>query len=120
MAFGPFEPGPGAAANDETDQLSWMMIKGIKDTLPEDNTHFTMPADDQKNSAFYLDGYIEDYDRRGHFSYLSVDGEIWLRDTGEKIFTFQTSTKIDLKTQNPRTVAYRTGVAIAHFIGSKT
>ena len=49
-------------------------------------------------------------------AHLSVDGEIWLRETGEKIFLFQTSIMIDLKTQNPKTVAYQIGVAIAHFI----
>ncbi len=118
MVLGSFKPGPGAEAGDETDQLSLMMIKGIKDTLLKDSTHFTIPADDPKDSDFYLDGYIEDYGRRGHFYHLSVDGEIWLRDTGEKILLFQTSTMIDIKTQNPKTVAYQIGVAIVHFIGS--
>lgn len=120
LVLGSFKPGPGAAAGDETDQLSLMMIKGIKDTLFKDNTHFTIPADDQKDSDFYLEGYIENYDRRGHFAHLSVDGEIWLRETGEKIFLFQTSNKINLKTQDPTAVAYRIGVAIAHFIGSRS
>lgn len=118
LALGSFKPGPGAAANDETDQLSWMMVKGIKETLPEDNTHFAIQTENADNSDFLLDGYIEEYDRKGHFAHLSVDGEIWLRSTGEKIFLFQTSTRIDLKKQSPKTVAYQIGVAIAHYIGS--
>ena len=118
LVFGSFKPGAGAAADDETDQLSSMMIKGIKDALPENNKHFTVLTDDQKDSDCFLEGSIEDYGSKGHFSHLSVDGEIWLRETGEKIFWFQTSTLIDLKIQNPKTVAYQIGVAIAHFIGS--
>jgi hypothetical protein len=119
LVLGPFKAGTGAEANDETDQLSRMMIKGIKDTLPEENTHFTIQADDQKNFDCYLDGYIENYGHKGHLSNLSVDGQIWLQDTGEKIFFFQTSIVIDLKSQSPNTIAYQVGVAIAHFIGSK-
>jgi hypothetical protein len=120
LVLGSFRAGNGAAADDETDQLSSMMIKGIKDTLPQDNTHFTIPPDDQKDSDCFLEGYIEDYGAtKGHFSRLSVDGEIWLRETGEKIFIFQTSVMINVKTQNPNTVAYQIGVAIAHFIGDR-
>ncbi len=119
LVLGSFKPGPGAAADDETDQLSSMLIKGIKDTLPGENTHFTFPQDNTQDSDCLLDGTIEDYGRRGHFSHLSVDGVIGLRDTGEKIFLFQTSAMINIKTQNPKTVAYRMGVAIAHFIGGK-
>ncbi len=118
LVLGSFKPGPGAAAGDETDQLSLMMIKGIKDTLFKDNSHFIIPTDDQKDPDFYLEGYIENYGSKGHFARLSIDGEIGLRETGEKIFTFQTSAKIDLKTQDPQTVAHQIGVAIAHFIGS--
>ena len=119
LALGSFKPGTGAAADDETDQLSMMMIKGIRETLPEDNTNFTVSPDDQKDSDFYLEGYIEDYVRRGHFAHLSVDGEIWLRETGEKVFLFRTSVMIDLKHQSPNTMAYQIGTAIAHFIGSQ-
>jgi hypothetical protein len=120
LVLGSFKPGAGAAADSETDRLSLMMIKGIKDTLPDENTHFSIQTDDQKDSDLYLDGYIEDYEPKGHFAHLSVDGEIWLREIGEKIFLFQTSVMIDLKNQNPKTVAYQIGGAIAHFIGSHT
>jgi len=128
LVLGSFKPGPGAAANDETDQLSMMMIKGVKDVLPGDDTHFTVKTDDLKDPDYFLEGYIENYGREGHVSnlklrrnqvYLSVDGDIWLRETGEKVFLFQTSIAIDLKTQDPKTVAYQIGVAIAHFIGSQ-
>jgi hypothetical protein len=126
LVLGSFKPGPGAAANDETDKLSSMMIKGINDTLPGDNTHFTISTDDQSAPDCFLEGYIEDYGHdvriphlklRKDQTYLSVDGDIWLRETGEKIFLFQTSAVIDLKTQDPKTMAYQIGVAIAHFIG---
>ena len=120
LVLGPFKPGPGAAADDETDQLSLMMIKGIKDTLLKDSAHFTILADDTKDPDFYLEGHIEDYASKGHFARLFVNGEIELRETGERILIFQASTKIDLKTQNSETAAYQIGVAMAHFIRSKS
>ena len=128
LVLGSFKPGTGAAADDETDRLSLMLIKGIKEALPQSNTHFAVSADAQKDTDFYLDGYIQDYGRDVHFTHiklrkdqvhLSVEGEIWLRETGEKVFEFQSSTVISLKAQNPETVAYQTGVAIAHYIGLK-
>jgi hypothetical protein len=128
LVLGSFKAGDNAAADDETDQLSLMMIKGINDTLPGENTHFTISTDTQKDPDDVLEGYIEDYGRQGRSShlklrknqtFLSLDGDIWLHDTGEKIFLFQTSIVIDLKTQNPKTVAYQIGAAIAHFIGSR-
>lgn len=127
LVLGSFKPGVGAEANDDTDELSWMIVKGIKDTLPEDNTNFKISPLDQGDSDFTLEGYIDDFGRDSHFTHvklrdtqihLAIDGEIWLRETGEKVFLFQTSTVIDLKLQNPKTVAYEMGVAIAHFIGS--
>ncbi len=127
LVLGSFKPGTGAAANDETDQLSLMMIKGINETLPKNSTHFIIQADEQNEPDYYLEGYIENYGRDGHIPHLklrknqvllSVDGDIWLRQTGEKIFLFQTTVVIDLKIQNPKTVAYQIGVAIANFISS--
>lgn len=126
--MGEFKPGVWAAADDDTDQLSMMMMKGISDTFPGMNTHFTLSSDDQKDSDCYLDGHIDDYGSAPHVPhlklrkgqvYLSVEGEIWLRETGEKMLVFQTSTVIDLKTQDFKTVAYQIGVAMAHFIGSQ-
>ena len=126
LVLGAFNPGTGAAADDETDQLSSMIIKGIGDTLPEDNTPFTIQSSNEKDPDCFLEGYIENYGRDGipHQKlrktqvFLSVDGDIWLRETGEKIFLFQTSIVIDLKNQSSKEVAYEIGVAIAHFIGS--
>ena len=127
LVLGAFKPGVGAAADDVTDLLSTLIVKGISDALPSENTPFTISLDDQTSSDFFLEGYIDAYGRDRRFThmklrndqiYLSIDGEIWLRETGEKICLFQSSMVIDLKTQNPKRVAYRMGVAIAHFIGS--
>ena len=41
-----------------------MLVKGIKDTLLEEKTRFSIVEDDQKNSDFYLEGYIEEYGQR--------------------------------------------------------
>ena len=124
IALGLFKPGPEAAANEETDSLSLMLIKGIKETLLKEKTHFTIAEDEQKNPDFLLEGYIENYAKAKRFSHteahLSVDGEIGLRETGEKILLFQSSAVINLKNQDPLGVAYQMGVAIAHFIGSQT
>ena len=127
LVLGLFKPGPGAAADDETDQISQMIIKGISDSLPEDNTHFTIQTENVKDPDCFLEGYIENYGRDDHTkhlklrnnqSFLSVDGDIWLRETGEKVFLFQTSVVIDLKKKDPKSAAYQIGVAIAHFIGA--
>jgi len=117
LVLSSFQPGTGAAADDDTDRMSLMMIKGIKDTLTEENTHFTIFTDEQKDSDFYLDGRIENYERKGNIAHLIIDGEIEFSETGEKVILFQTSAVIDLKTQNLKTVAYQIGVGIAHFIG---
>ena len=118
LVLGSFKAGDNAAADDETDQLSSMMIKGIRETLPEDNTSFSIQSGDTKDPDCFLEGYIDDYARKGNKARLSVDGEIWLRSTGEKIFVFRTSTVINFKNQDPKIVAYQIGVAVAHFIGS--
>ena len=127
LALGAFKPGAGAAADDETDQISSIIIRGIKDTLPGENTPFTVSGEDQNSTDTFLEGFIENYGRdelaarqklRKNQVFLSIDGEIWSHQTGEKIFSFQTSCVINLKTQNPKTVAYQMGVAIAQFIGS--
>jgi hypothetical protein len=119
LSLGPFNPGPGAAADNETDQLSLMIIKGIKDTLPDNTTNFTIQTDQQKDPDCILEGHIVDFGRKGHLAHLAVNGEIWLQGTGEKIFLFQTSVIIDVKNQSPKTEAYQIGEAIAHFIGSQ-
>jgi hypothetical protein len=116
LGLGLFRPGSGAAANEETDRLSSMLIKGVKEALQAEKTHFTI-LDDPKNSDCLLEGYIEEYSHKGRFSHLSVDGEIWLQETGERIFLFQTSVMINNKKQDPIEVAYQMGLAIAHFIG---
>ncbi|MBF0504958.1 MAG: hypothetical protein HQL14_07645 [Candidatus Omnitrophica bacterium] len=126
LVLGVFKPGPDAAANDETDRLSLMLIKGIKETLLQEKTaHFKILDDDQKNPDFVMDGYIEGYTKAGRFSHLlwhknearlSVDGEIWLQKTGEKIFMFQASEVINLNNQNSLSAAYQMGAAIAEFI----
>jgi hypothetical protein len=114
-----FRAGPGAAADDETDQLSRLMIKGIKEVLSNDK-HFTVILDRQQDSDYFLEGYIENYGRlKGHLNQFTVDGNIWLRSTGDKVFLLQSSVTIDLKKQDPRTVAYQMGQAIGSFIQSK-
>jgi hypothetical protein len=99
------------------------MIKGIKDALPTEKARFTVS--DDRDSDFYLDGFIDDYGRDPRVSHmklrrdqvhLAVDGQLWSRDTGEKILSFQTSAVINLKTQDPKDAAYQMGAAIAHFI----
>ena len=129
VALDSFKPGPGAAANDDTDQLSVMLIRGIRDTLPASRARFSVQTGHQDDSEYILEGNIESYGREGHAArsklgknqvFLAIDGNIWLRETGEKIFLFQTSVIIDLKTQSPAAMAYQIGAAVARYIGSRS
>jgi hypothetical protein len=117
LSLGSFKAGTGAAANDETDDLSARIMQGIHDILPGMGTVFSL-ADNPTESDYVLEGYIENYTKRGSVANLSVDGEIWLQSTGEKIFVFQTSMVIDLKKQEPKSVAYQIGEAIARFMAT--
>ena len=119
LALGSFKPGTGAAADDETDRLSVQIVKGINDLLPGENTPFKMQNGNASDPDFILEGYIEDYETKGHSARLTVDGEIWSRDSGEKILLFKTSAVFNLKVQDPKQAAYQIGGAIARYIGSQ-
>ncbi len=128
LFLGAFKPGRGAAADAETDEASSMIVKGISDVLPAVNTSFIVSTDPEQQPEYLLEGHIEEYGRPKSSSgpklrkdqvVLSVNGEIWIWKTGEKICSFQTSVTLDRKKDDPRVIAYQIGVAISHFIRSK-
>lgn len=123
IGLGAFRPGAGAAANEQTDELSQMLVAGIRDSLLSTHTQFTLGKDAQRDPDCILEGTIENYGRQagailGAHDRMSlvINGNIWLRDTGEKILLFQGSVVIDAKRQDPKTSAYQMGVAVARFI----
>ena len=125
LALSAFKPGPGAAANEQTDRLSLMLIKGIKESLSQHNTPFMLADGNDNSPNFVMAGYIEDYAQspgvsrhilRKNEAALSVDGEIWFQETGEKVFIFQGVTNINLKKEDPMAKAYQLGRAIGDAI----
>ena len=126
LVLGAFKPGAGAVADDQTDQISGMILKGIRDALPENAPAFKIQSNSKATPDYILEGIIENYGRTGpsphplrkNQIFMSVDGNIWLTQTGEKILLFRTSIIIDLKTQNSISEAYQVGAAIARFIGT--
>ncbi len=128
MAFAEFKPGPGAVADEQTDKISLMLIKGIRESLLTHASSLSLIDADQLDRAdFLLEGHIEEFSRSGKLSrlvmrkneaYLAVDGEIWRQDSGAKVLVFATSAIINVKKQKPAEVAYQMGLAIGDFIST--
>ena len=118
-----FKAGPGAQSDEQLDQISLMLIKGINERLQEHQTSLIV-TDDEDSADLILQGYVEEFFQPGKFDRwvkhknrcrLSVSGEIWQRDTGTKVLTFASSQTIPLKAQH-LDIAYRMGQAIGDFI----
>ncbi len=128
LAFAEFKPGPGAVADEQTDRISLMLIKGIKDAMSVHTSALSIAGEDQLNQAdFLLDGHIEEFSKSGKLSrlvmrknevYLSVEGEIWRQESGAKVLVFSSSAVINVKKEKPAEVAYQMGKAIGDFIST--
>src|SRR4029079_12226566 len=58
LALVPFKAGDQAEANDETDRISMMILKGIKDSLDQQNTSLHVIDASQTHPKVALQGYI--------------------------------------------------------------
>ena len=60
LALGTFKPGANASADDQTDKLSSMIIKGFKDVFSSQSNHFTLQKGNINDSDAVLEGFIAD------------------------------------------------------------
>lgn len=128
LVLASFKPGPGAEANDQTDKISVMLIKGIEEVLATNDVPFILKEGQEDEDAdFVLDGFIEEFTRSGKMSrlmlknqaHLSVDGGIWSQLSGTKVLVFSSSAIINMKKEKPVDVAYRMGRAIGRYISQR-
>jgi hypothetical protein len=129
LALGPFKPGDQAEANDETDRISSMILKGIKDYFDSQHTSLHVVDATQTHPKFVLEGYIHEFSKAGKMSrmmmrpnkdVLRIEGEIWLIPSGQRLAGFSANKKFDPKKEKPFDVAYALGHDIAEFIVSHT
>lgn len=124
LALVPFNAGEKAEANDETDRLAMMILKGIKDSLDQNNLIHVVDAS-QTHPKFGLQGYIQEFSKPGKLSKitmrhgldcLSLEGEMWEVSTGQRVAGFSVKQKFDPHHEKPIDVAYRLGQGIGRFI----
>lgn len=129
LALMPFRAGPQAEANDELDRLSMAVLRGIKDSLDEQNTALHVITDEsQGQPQMVLQGYVQEYSKTGHFSRIMrrshrdrivLEGEIWLEASGERLLNFSLQRAFDSKKNKPMDVAYAMGKSIGDFIAKQ-
>jgi hypothetical protein len=126
LALTPFRAGPKAFANEETDQISMMALRGIKESLDEQSTSITVVDTEGTKPDIALQGYIEEYSKSGRMSRMMlkanknsmiIEGEVWLISTGQRLLVFTAKKKFNPKKEKPLNVAYQLGRGIGEFIG---
>ena len=96
IAFTPLKAGARASADEQSDRVSLMIIKGMADRIAQSRTSLIIAApEDEPNLVFQ--GYIEELLQNSRFKRLvlrrdkgrlAISGEIWLSLTGAKALTF--------------------------------
>ncbi|MBI3314746.1 MAG: hypothetical protein HYZ86_02215 [Candidatus Omnitrophica bacterium] len=96
IAFTPLKAGARTSADEQSDRVSLMIIKGIANRLAQARTSLIIAApEDEPNLVFQ--GYIEELSQNGRLKRLvlrrgkgrlAISGEIWLSSTGAKVLTF--------------------------------
>ena len=96
IAFTPLKAGARASADEQSDRVSLMIIKGMADRIAQSRTSLIIAApEDEPNLVFQ--GYIEELLQNSRLKRLvlrrekgrlAISGEIWLSSTGAKVLTF--------------------------------
>ena len=96
IAFTPLKAGPQTSADERSDRVSLMIIKGIAQRLAQSRTSLIVAAPENEPDLVFQ-GYIEELLQNSRFKRLvlhrdkgrlSISGEIWLSSTGAKVLTF--------------------------------
>lgn len=131
LALVPFKAGSKAEANDELDRLSMMVLKGIKESLDENDQNISLHVvnETEAKPQIVLEGYFEEYSKTNRVSRmmmhpnkstLTLEGDLWLVSTGKRLLTFSIKKKFNPKKEKSMDIAYAMGKEIGRFIVSKS
>lgn len=96
IAFTSLKAGPRTSADERSDRVSLMIIKGVTERIAQSRTSLIV-ADGKNEPDLVFQGYIEELSQNGRLKRLvlrrdkgrlSISGEIWLSSTGAKVLTF--------------------------------
>jgi len=125
----PFSAGAGVTANDDSDRLSLLIVKGIADVLG-DSQHFKLlSAEDAQMADVVIKGRIIQAEQKNTFSKpwgkkpkyleLSVEGSVLGVENEDLIAKFGQVKEIQGKGVNLEKLAYDIGTEIGNFLISE-
>jgi hypothetical protein len=129
LALVAFKAGPKAEANDELDRISLTILKGVKESLDNQKTSLRIIAPNEGQPAVVMEGYIQDFSKPGRISRvmlrpnhycLSVEGELWLSTTGQRLLNFSAQKDFNPKKEKLVDVAFKMGKEIGNFVAEHT
>ncbi|MEI7998750.1 MAG: hypothetical protein WCH62_04515 [Candidatus Omnitrophota bacterium] len=127
LTLSTFKAGPLAEENDELDNFSVMILKGVKDSLEGQKTLLHVVSGNDVHPKMVLEGYVQEYSKTGRLARMTMHpnrnllvltGELWLVSNGERILNFTTQKKFDPKKEKPTDVAYALGKDIGDFVAT--
>jgi hypothetical protein len=122
----PFKAGENAAAGQQLDRVSLMIVKGMIDYLAQEKTPFTvLTTEEQGKPDLIIDGYINNFTEPGRMkrwvmqnknAVLAVDGYMEIPATKERILIFQHQRSIVDRKKDGLSLAYAMGQDLGRFI----
>lgn len=126
LAVLPFKAGENAEADPQLDRMSLMISKGIIDYCKEQNLPFTLLlTQDQGSPDMVVEGYIENFTESSRFDglffrprkfLLTVNGELTVLDSKERILVFKQTKTMTGATKNGLDLSYQAGLDLGRFI----
>ena len=124
----PFPAGVNVAATDELEQASFMVVKGIYDTLKEKGAAFRLlESDSPQKPDFIIKGYMTRLSRsggmirgliKGREMTVAAEGKLLERESGKPALIFSFQRKSAQKETDHRDLGYKVGQDIGEFIAS--
>ncbi len=126
IAFTPFKAGAQAAADDQLDRVSLIIIKGITDRLAQSKTSLAVVTP-QEEPDLVFGGYVDELAQNSRYQRLVlrrgkgrlvISGQIWLSSTGAKVANFAAYAHLDAY-QDVTGAAYELGLSLGNEIAGK-